>query len=261
VHNYFAKTFSQRCTWTSAKSLMLARPLSDFPLHPELAACYLRPNAEQTREPAQGRGAVGIYANFIHPNLCHLAMRSRRFVPFRERIAGAARGHVLEIGIGSGLNLPFYRGEVCSVAGIEPSMRLIAMARRLASVSPLRAALIQGSAELIPLDDKSIDTIVSTFTLCSINKVLAALAEMRRVLKPEGRLLFLEHGLAPDPSLRRWQVLLAPVWKRAAGGCELTRPIDKLIEDSGFKFDWLKTGYMTGPKPMTFLYEGSAKPY
>jgi ubiquinone/menaquinone biosynthesis C-methylase UbiE len=204
---------------------------------------------------------MGIYADFIHPNLCHLAMRSRRFVPYRERIAGAAWGHVLEIGIGSGLNLPFYHGGVCSVAGIEPSMRLIALARRSASASPLRAALIRGSAELIPMDDKSIDTIVSTFTLCSISKVLSALAEMRRVLKPEGRLLFLEHGLAPDRNVRRWQVLLAPAWKRAAGGCEISRPIDRLIRDAGFNFDRLETGYMPGPKPLAFLYEGSAKPY
>jgi ubiquinone/menaquinone biosynthesis C-methylase UbiE len=203
---------------------------------------------------------MGVYADFIHPKLCDVVMRNRRFVPYRERIAGAAYGHVLEIGISSGINLPFYHAEVCSVAGIEPSMRLIAMARRSALASPVPAAFIQGSAELIPLDDDSIDTIVTTFTLCSIQNAPAALAEMRRVLKPEGRLLFLEHGLAPDRGVRRWQVLLAPAWKRAAGGCELNRPIDKLIETAGFKFDRLETGYMPGPKPVTFLYEGSAKP-
>jgi SAM-dependent methyltransferase len=112
-----------------------------------------------------------------------------------------------------------------------------------------------------PPDDESIDTIVTTFTLCSIQNAPAALAEMRRVLKPSGRLLFLERGLAPERSVCRWQVLLAPAWKRVAGGCELNRPIDKMIEDAGFKFDRLKTGYMPGPKQITFLYEGSAKPY
>ncbi len=204
---------------------------------------------------------MGLYADFVYPNLCHTVMRNKHFVPYRERIAGAAHGHVLEIGIGSGINLPFYHSEVCGVAGIEPSMRLIAIARRSAPAFPVPVAFIQGSAELIPLDNDSIDTIVTTFTLCSILCAVAALAEMRRVLKPEGRLLFLEHGLAPDPSVCRWQVLLAPAWKRVAGGCELNRPIDKLIADAGFKFDRLKTGYMPGPKPITFLYEGSAKPY
>jgi ubiquinone/menaquinone biosynthesis C-methylase UbiE len=204
---------------------------------------------------------MGFYATFVHPKLCHLVMRNERLVPYRERIVGAARGKVLEIGIGSGINLPFYREEVREVAGLEPSPRLLAIARRLAPNSLAPAAFIQGNAELLPLEDNSIDTIVTTFTLCSIQHAAAALAEMRRVLKPSGRLLFIEHGLAPDRSVRRWQEFLSPAWKCIAAGCQLNRPIDKMIKDAGFKFERLETGYMPGPKPMTFLYVGGAKPY
>jgi ubiquinone/menaquinone biosynthesis C-methylase UbiE len=116
----------------------------------------------------------------------------------------------------------------------------------------------EGSAESIPLDDSSVDTVVTTWTLCSIPDVVRALAEMRRVLKPGGRLLFVEHGLSPDEHIRRWQHRLNPVWKKLAGGCHLNRPIAKLIESAGFRVSQLDTGYMSGPKPMTFMYEGAA---
>jgi ubiquinone/menaquinone biosynthesis C-methylase UbiE len=203
---------------------------------------------------------MGFYTNFVFPRLCHLVMRYKRFGPYRERVVGAACGEVLEVGIGSGTNLPFYQEAACGVVGLEPLPRLIAMARRSASSSHVKATFIQGSAELIPLEDKSVDTVVSTFTLCSIPNVAAALAEMRRVLKPEGRLLFAEHGLAPDPNVRFWQDLLTPAWRPLAGGCHLNRPIATIIEDAGFRLERLETGYIPGPKPWTFLYEGSGTP-
>lgn len=120
--------------------------------------------------------------------------------------------------------------------------------------------LIEGSAESIPLDDASIDTVVSTWSLCTIRDVAAALAEIRRVVKPDGQLVFVEHGLAPEDTVRRWQHRLTPFWKRLAGGCHLNRPISSLIEDAGFRIAQVRTGYMPGPKPMTFTYEGSARP-
>jgi ubiquinone/menaquinone biosynthesis C-methylase UbiE len=187
-------------------------------------------------------------------------MRNRRLVPYRERVIGGAEGRVLEIGIGSGLNLPFYRAPVSDVVALEPAQALIAMARRSAQPPTIRVSFIEGSAEAIPLDDHSIDTVVTTWTLCTIPQVATALGEMRRVLKPGGRLLFVEHGLAPDESVRRWQDRLTSAWACISGGCHLNRPIRTIIEHAGFRCDRLETGYMPGPKPMAFIYEGRARP-
>jgi ubiquinone/menaquinone biosynthesis C-methylase UbiE len=120
--------------------------------------------------------------------------------------------------------------------------------------------LIEGSAESIPLDDSSVDTLVTTWTLCTIPDIAKALTGMRRVLKPGGQLLFVEHGLSPDQGVRTWQDRLNPVWKKIAGGCNLNRPITDLIEAAGFRVSRLEKGYMPGPKPMTFMYEGAARP-
>jgi ubiquinone/menaquinone biosynthesis C-methylase UbiE len=133
------------------------------------------------------------------------------------------------------------------------------MARRSVQ-PPIRVSFIEGSAEAIPLDDHSIDTVVTTWTLCTIPQVPTALSEMRRVLKTGGRLLFVEHSLAPDASVRRWQDRLTPAWTCISGGCHLNRPIRTIIERAGFRCDRLETGYMPGPKPMAFIYEGSARP-
>jgi ubiquinone/menaquinone biosynthesis C-methylase UbiE len=133
---------------------------------------------------------MGLYRDVILPRLCHLAMRNRRLVPYRERVIGAAEGRVLEIGIGSGLNLPFYGGPVREILGLEPAPQLIAMARGVATASPVPVVFIEGSAEAIPLEDDSVDTVVTTWTLCMIPQVGLALGEMRRVLKATGRLLF-----------------------------------------------------------------------
>ncbi|SDR51424.1 Methyltransferase domain-containing protein [Rhizobiales bacterium GAS113] len=202
---------------------------------------------------------MGFYSDIILPRLCHLSMRNRRFLPYRQRVIGAAEGRVLEIGIGSGLNLPFYGAPVREVLGLEPAPQLIAMARRRAEASAVPVTLVEGSAEAIPLDAKSIDTVVTTWTLCTIPQAANALAEMRRVLKPSGRLLFVEHGLAPDLGVRNWQNRLTPAWKFISGGCHLNRPIQTMIESAGFRCDRLETGYMPGPKPMAFIYEGSAR--
>jgi ubiquinone/menaquinone biosynthesis C-methylase UbiE len=119
---------------------------------------------------------------------------------------------------------------------------------------------IEGSAEAIPLDKATIDTVVTTWTLCTIPAVVQALQEMRRVLKSGGQLLFAEHGLAPEQGVRKWQDGLTPLWKRISGGCHLNRPIRNLIESAGFNITAIETGYATGPKPMAFMYEGRARP-
>ena len=203
---------------------------------------------------------MSFYEERVLPHLLHLAMRQKRLAEYRARLLAGAEGRVLEIGIGSGLNLPFYGPRVGEVIGLDPSARLIAMAAAAAPRSPAPVELIEGSAEAIPLDDHSVDTVVTTWTLCSIPDAHGALGEARRVLKRGGRLLFVEHGLAPEAAIRRWQDRITPAWKRIGGGCHLNRPIAGLIEVAGFRPDRMETGYMKGPKPMTFMYEGSARP-
>lgn len=203
---------------------------------------------------------MGFYNDVVLPRLCHLAMRNRRLVFYRQRAVAAAEGRVLEIGIGSGLNLPFYGPQVREALGLEPAPPLVAMARRAATSVRLPVRLIEGSAEAIPLETDSVDTVVTTWTMCTIPAIESALAEARRVLKPGGRLLFVEHGLSPDPAVRKWQNRLTPAWRCVAGGCRLNRPIRNLVESGGFRLDRLATGYAPGPKFVAFMYEGSAVP-
>jgi ubiquinone/menaquinone biosynthesis C-methylase UbiE len=201
---------------------------------------------------------MSFYGEHVLPHLINLAMRNRELTPYRERVISRAEGRVLEVGSGSGLNLPFYGRRVQEILGLEPSARLTAMAQRAIAHAPVR--FIASSAETIPIEDRSIDTVVTTWTLCSISDAAQALAEMRRVLKPTGQLLFVEHGLAPEDKVRRWQHRLTPVWKKIGGGCHLDRPIGTLIENAGFRMHGLETGYAKGPKPLTFMYEGRATP-
>jgi len=203
---------------------------------------------------------MGFYDDHILPHVINLAMRNRDLLPYRERVLSFARGRVLEIGIGSGLNLRFYGSQAEEILGLDPVPRLITMAQSAAERSKTSVTFITGSAETIPIDEHSIDTVVTTWTLCSIPNAVGALHEMRRVLKPDGQLLFVEHGLAPEENIRKWQNRLTPLWKRIGGGCHLNRPIGALIESAGFGIVRLDTGYMKGPSPMTFLYEGCAAP-
>ena len=203
---------------------------------------------------------MGFYGDRIVPYLVHWGMRNRHLQPYRERVTSAAEGRVLEIGVGSALNLPLYPQRVCEIVGLEPAHRLVGMAREAAGRSRLKMTLVEASAESIPLEANSIDTVVTTWTLCTIPDPVTALAEMRRVLRPTGQLLFVEHGLAPEQKIRSWQHRLTPIWKRIAGGCHLNRPIRDLIRQGGFEITHLDTSYMEGPRMMTFFYEGRAKP-
>ncbi|GIK96250.1 MAG: methyltransferase [Alphaproteobacteria bacterium] len=203
---------------------------------------------------------MGFYQSRILPHFIHLAMRRGNLAAYRQRVISAAEGRVLEIGVGSGLNLPLYTDKAERVMGRDPSEKLLEMARTVSNRTTRPIELLEGSAEAIPLEGGSVDTVVTTWTLCTIPDVGRALAEMRRVLKPGGQLLFSEHGRSPDQGVRRWQDRLNPVWKRVGGGCNLNRGIAELIETAGFRMDRLETGYMKGPKPMSFMYEGSARP-
>jgi ubiquinone/menaquinone biosynthesis C-methylase UbiE len=198
------------------------------------------------------------YEQYILPYLVNCSMRQSTFTAYRSRLLQGADGRVLEIGIGSGLNLPFYGSAVKHVIGLEPSPKLLSMALAAANAASQPLELLRASAEAIPLDNESVDTVVSTWTLCSIPDVAGALRQIRRVMRKDGRFLFVEHGLSPDPRVRRWQDRLTPVWKRIGGGCHLNRPIVQLIEEAGFRVGHVATGYMKGPRPMTFMFEGSA---
>ncbi len=203
---------------------------------------------------------MGFYNDHVLPHVISLSMRSRELLPYRKRVLAHAQGRVLEIGIGPGLNLSHYSARTEEIVGLEPAVGLVAMAQRSARRCKLPVTLITGSAEAIPVDSHSFDTVITTWTLCSIGDAVAGLREMRRVLKPAGQLLFVEHGLAPDANVQRWQHRLTPVWKKIGGGCHLNRPIRALLESGGFEITRLDMGYARGPKPITFFYEGCASP-
>ncbi|MGE3403407.1 MAG: class I SAM-dependent methyltransferase [Vicinamibacterales bacterium] len=200
---------------------------------------------------------MSFYTDRILPHLIQLSMQQEPLTAYRRRVVPGAEGRVLEIGVGSGLNLPLYRAAT-TVTGLDPSPRLLAMAREASRRASAEVELLLGTAEAIPVDDCSIDTVVTTWTLCSIPDAQRALEEIRRVLKPGGRVLFVEHGRAPDARVRRWQDRITPVWKHIGGGCHLNRPIPDLFEGAGFRIERIEAGYMPGPKPMTFTYEGAA---
>ena len=203
---------------------------------------------------------MSFYARRVLPYIINLAMKNKDLTRLRGAWVPQARGEVLEVGIGSGLNLPFYSSEVARVYGIEPSVALQEMARRRAAVGRTKVEFLSQSAEeVLPLADKSVDTIVMTWTLCSIPDAPRALAQMKRVLKADGRLLFIEHGRSPDAGVVAWQDRLTPVWKKIGGGCHLNRKIDELLTTAGFVIAELKTSYLPGPRPMTYTYQGFAR--
>jgi ubiquinone/menaquinone biosynthesis C-methylase UbiE len=203
---------------------------------------------------------VNFYDLWVLPPVLDLVMRQRQLEKYRRAVVAGASGRVLEVGVGSGLNFPLYGKQVEIVFGIDPSPRLLAIARRRAAAAGIHAALLLGSATAIPLADNTVDTVVMTWTLCSIPDPLTALREMRRVLKAGGKLLFVEHGLSPEPGVERWQHRLTPLWRHIAGGCHLDRKVDDLIHSAGFDLTELRTEYAPGPRAMTYMYEGCARP-
>ena len=201
---------------------------------------------------------MNFYERWILPAILDLIMRQKHLTKYRRAVVAAARGRVLEIGVGSGLNFPLYEKQVELVYGIDPSPGLLAIARRRAAESDVPIELLLGSATAIPLPDDAVDTVVMTWTLCSIPDPLAALREMRRVLKTNGNLCFVEHGLSPEPNVELWQHRITPAWRRVAGGCHLDRKIDELIRLAGFDLTKLQVEYAPGPRTMCYMYQGCA---
>jgi len=203
---------------------------------------------------------MGFYDRHILPRLLNAAMSAKPISYQRRKVVPRAQGRVLEIGFGAGHNLPYYdAGKVERIWALEPSaeMRERSAERRAASTIPLE--FIDLPSEKIPLEANAADTILVTYTLCTIPDVMAALGEMRRVMKPSGQMIFCEHGEAPDQSVQRWQRRITPVWKVIGGGCHVGRPIPKLIMDAGFKVDDIETMYLPGtPRFAGFNYWGSA---
>jgi ubiquinone/menaquinone biosynthesis C-methylase UbiE len=203
---------------------------------------------------------MGFYDRYVLPRVLDLAMRNKDLTRLRADWIPKARGIVLEVGIGSGLNLPFYSTAAQRIVGVDPSLELQQIARkRMAAQQRAIEFLSQPADSHLSMADASIDTVVSTWTLCTIPNALRALQEMKRVLRPDGKFIFIEHGRAPLPRVAAWQDRLNPVWKHIAGGCHLNRKIDELIESAGFRITELKTSYLPGPRPMTHTYQGLAQ--
>jgi ubiquinone/menaquinone biosynthesis C-methylase UbiE len=198
------------------------------------------------------------YDQHILPWLIDIACGLPTVQSRRRALVPQARGRVLEIGMGTGRNLPFYqRSQITQLVGVDPALQMHRLARRRSQRAGLEVALVGLSAERLPLPDESFDTVVCTYTLCSIPDPAAALHEVRRVLKPGGQFLFCEHGRSPDPATARWQQRIEPLWKPLAGGCHLTRNVPLLLRDAGLQAN-VEQGYIGGPKVLTYHYWGQA---
>jgi ubiquinone/menaquinone biosynthesis C-methylase UbiE len=204
---------------------------------------------------------MNLYDQYLLPHLIDFACGLGPVQQQRAKIVPLASGNVLEIGVGTGLNLPFYdKSRVTRLTALDPAAQMNAKAQRRMRAAGLDVEMLVLSAEEIPMPDASFDTVVCTFTLCTIPDPVAALREMRRVLKPDGRLLYCEHGAAPDASVRRWQERVNPLWRPIAGGCNLDREIPHLLESAGFRIETLERMYLPGPRIFTYNYWGVAQP-
>lgn len=202
---------------------------------------------------------MGIYARYVLPRLIDLVMQTTVDAAERARLVPLAQGRVLEVGFGSGLNLPFYGPGIDRLYAVDPSRELWHLATRRVAAARVRVDFIHASAERLPLPGATVDDVVMTWTACSIPDVTRALRELHRVLRPRGRLLFIEHSQSPDPRIRRWQERMNPLWKRLAGGCNLNRKFDDLLVGAGFRLLAIERGYNPGPRPLTYLYKGIAE--
>jgi SAM-dependent methyltransferase len=201
---------------------------------------------------------MGFYSDQVLPRITNVALGSAELAELRSRVASELDGEVLEVGFGSGLNVPHYPPAVTRVRAVDPATVGRKLAADRVAASPVPVEYIGFDGQDLPLDDESVDHVLTTWTLCTIPDVGGALREIRRVLRPGGSLHFLEHGRSPDPHVARWQDRLTPLQRTWAGGCHLNRPIDELIADAGLRIDRLDTYYVRGPKVSGYMYEGVA---
>ena len=204
---------------------------------------------------------MGFYSKVILPRAIHFACSLKPAMKQRDKVVPLASGQVLEIGIGSGLNLPFYQpGKVEHLWGLDPFRENWDLTEGKRAAVDFAVEFLEAPAESIPLGTNSADCVLVTYTLCTLPAVRPALDEMRRVLKPGGQLIFCEHGAAPDASVRRWQDRLNPLWRRVSGGCNLNRSAPELLLQGGFAIQQLEAGYIPGWKPASYNYWGIARP-
>jgi ubiquinone/menaquinone biosynthesis C-methylase UbiE len=223
---------------------------------------------------------LAAYERYLLPRLMDRVMSYGPLADYRKRTVSRAAGRVLEVGVGSGINLSFYGSGVRELVGVDPSAPLLARARIRAQQLGLPGTLIEGSAEALPFDSSSFDTVVVTWSLCSIPHPARALSEVHRVLRPAGQLRFVEHGRSPDARVAAWQDRLTPLWSRFSGGCHLNRSPEELLHRTGFQLGQVSAGYLEhrslrllapldgsgslssrwGPRPFTWMIEGTAQP-
>jgi ubiquinone/menaquinone biosynthesis C-methylase UbiE len=205
---------------------------------------------------------MSFYEKYILPRFLNCACASEPITYQRKKVVPLAEGKILEVGIGSGLNLPFYnKSKIIEIWGIDPSEELNAMAKRVAAEENINVKFITSSAEDIPFPNNYFDTVLITYTMCTIPSVLRANEEMRRVLKSGGKMIFCEHGVSPDESIKKWQKRLNSIWGKIAGGCNINRDIPMLIKSSGFKIVMMDEMYLPKtPKIAGYNYWGYATP-
>jgi ubiquinone/menaquinone biosynthesis C-methylase UbiE len=201
---------------------------------------------------------MGFYNDQVLPRFIDVVLGSDEFSKVRSRVASGLNGDVLEVGFGSGLNVPHYPRHVRRVQAIDPATVGRKLAADRVALSPVPVEYVDLKGDVLPLESDTIDHVLITWTMCTIPDVLGALGEMRRVLRPGGQLHFAEHGLSPDAKVAKWQNRLTPIQRRIFGGCHLNRPIDRLIDRGGFALTEMETFYMKGPRPTSFMYVGLA---
>ena len=203
---------------------------------------------------------MSLYDKYVLPKFLNCACASKPILRQRQKVVPLAEGKVLEIGIGSGLNLPFYeKSKIDEIWGLDPSEELSAMARIVADQESIEVNFISSGAEEIPLPDDHFDSVLVTYTMCTIPEVLRANQEIRRVLRAGGKMIFCEHGEAPDENIRKWQKRINPFWGKIAGGCNINRKIPSLIQDSGFDIIEMEEMYLPStPKIAGYNYWGYA---
>ena len=203
---------------------------------------------------------MSLYEKYVLPKFLNCACGSKPVARQREKVVPLAEGRVLEIGIGSGLNLPFYdKTKVDEIWGLDPSEELSEMARTVATHEGMKVNFISSGAEEIPLPDDHFDSVLITYTMCTIPEVIRANTEIRRVLKDQGKMIFCEHGVAPDDNIRKWQKRINPFWGKIAGGCNINRNIPSLIQESGFDIVEMEEMYLPNtPKIAGYNFWGYA---